>query len=268
MADTPTTDVNDAAIDAVFTEEDQDTSEAAPSTEENKPDVEEAPKAEDPKPEEPTETDNSEEQNETEEPQTEETEKPQGKAEERKQQLNTEIRDLVSQRNALKSEVEKINSQVYQPATEEELQQQGLTPEMAAIESMKQREEMRDFNTQVADAQLTLESESSRVMQDFPMFNPESDQFNADLANRGRALLNQSLIHDPNSGQVIGSNFSPYQIFETLAAAHQTSAAQGQIKGQKATEQMLASADPSTSSSPPKSKKDPVQAILEDTDGI
>lgn len=235
-----------------------------------KPDVE----ATEEKSEEATETESDSSDQESEESETkpdesaEETEKPQGKAEERKQQLNTEIRDLVSQRNELKAEVEKINAQVYQPATVDELQEQGMSALEARVEAMAQAQEMEKFNSQVAEAQLTIESESNRVITDFPIFNPDSEEYNAEIASQAGQLLQQNLITDPNSGQIIGSNLSPYQLYKTLAAAHSSSAAQGQIKGQKATEQMLASADVKGSAAPAKPKVSAIDAILEDVDGV
>jgi hypothetical protein len=279
----------------------QDTVEA-PSTEENKPDVaedkvedkvteilksdddkpsenkpEDKPKSPEPETDKPKDEEKKAEKPEEkpEEPAEEETkgeDKP-TKADERKQKLNTEIRDLVSKRNALKEEVEKKNSEVYQPATEDELTDQ-VNPETgenytkleAKIEEMRQSQELEKFNSQVAEAQLTIGSESERVLNDFPIFNPDSDQFDKELAEEAAGLLEANLILDPNSNQVIGSNVSPYQLYKTLARASGISTAKGQMEGQKATEKMLANADTVGSTSPPKKAKDPVLEILSSDD--
>jgi hypothetical protein len=189
----------------------------------------------------------------------EETEtKPQTKADERKTQLNTEIRDLVAQRNALKEQVTKANSEVYQPASEQDLVDEGMTTTDAKVEALRQQIEVRDYNERVADAQLTLSSESERVLNDFPIFNSESDQFDEELAQEAAQLLQANLVTDPNTGQVIGSNVSPYQLYKTLARASGISATKAQIKGQQATEKMLANADTASSAAPPKKKADPL----------
>jgi cytoskeletal protein RodZ len=125
------------------------------------------------------------------------------KAEERKSQLNTEIRDLVSQRNALRTEVEKANAEVYQPATENELVDQGLSATDAKVEALRQQIEMRDYNERVAEAQLTLSSESQRVLNDFPIFNPDSDSFDAELAQEAADTLGANLLVDDNSKQLL-----------------------------------------------------------------
>jgi hypothetical protein len=189
--------------------------------------------------------------------------KPLGKAEERKTQLNTEIRDLVAQRNALKDEVAKTNQQVYQPATEQELEDEGLNATDAKVEALRQRIEIRDYNDKVADAQLTIESESQRVLNDFPAFNPDSKDYDEELSTEAAQLLEANLVFDPNSGQVIGSNVSPYQLYKTLARAQGISATKGQLKGQQATEQMLANADSTASASPAKKPVDPLTALWE-----
>lgn len=191
------------------------------------------------------------------------TDKPQTKADERKTQLSTEIRDLVSQRNALKAEVEKANAEVYQPATENELVDQGLSATDAKVEALRQQIEMRDYNERVAEAQLTLSSESQRVLNDFPIFNPDSDTFDAELAQEAADTLGSNLLIDENSKQIIGVNpgFSTYQFYKTLARASGISQVKGQIKGQRDTEQMLANADTNTSTAPPKAKVDPLMEL-------
>lgn len=197
---------------------------------------------------------------------TQAEEQPLGKADERKSQLNTEIRDLVAQKNALAREIEQLNSQVYQAQTPEELAEQGLSPEMAAIEQMRQEREIERYNTQIAEAQLTIDHEASRVVNDYPIFNPDSDQYKPELAQRAASLLHANLVYDQNTGQVIGSNVSPYLLYQTLAETYQSSATDGQVKAQRSVERMSANADVPSSAAPPKQKVDPIMAVLESDD--
>lgn len=185
------------------------------------------------------------------------------KADERKTELNTEIRDLVAQRNALKTEVAKAN-EAYQPATEQELVDDGMTATDAKVEALRQQIEIRDYNEKVVDAQLTINSEANRVLVDFPMFDPSNDGYNEELAQEAATLLQANLILDPNTNQIIGSNVSPYQLYKTLAKASGISEAKGQIKGQAATEQMLANADAGSSAAPAKKAPDSLAALWAD----
>ena len=187
--------------------------------------------------------------------------KPLTKADERKSQLNTEIRDLVSQRNALRTEVEKANAEVYQVATEDELIEEGYSATDARVEALRQSIEMKDYNDKVADAQLTLGSESNRVLTDFPQFNPSNEQFDSELAAGAAELLEESLIRDPNSNQIIGSHISPYKLYKTLAIAQGISVEKGQLKGQADAEKMLANADTPSSTAPAKKPVDPLTEL-------
>lgn len=257
-----------------FNADEQESPKAAPSTaEDKKPEdakasVEEKPKEEaKAEPEAPKETESEEKPaDKAEEPDADKPEEKPTKADERKTQLNTEIRDLVAQRNSLRTEVEKANAEVYQPATEQELVDDGMTATDAKVEVMRQQLEVRDYNERVAEAQLTIESESNRVLQDFAWANPNSgeDVYKKELAEEAAALLQQNLVTDPNTGQIIGSNISPYQLYKTLDRASGISTVQGQLKGQQATEKMLANADNASSAAPPKQKADPLKDLWDE----
>lgn len=197
---------------------------------------------------------------------TQEEEKPQNQgAEDRKQQLSGEIRDLVSQRNAIRQEVERLNAETYQPATETELQEQGLSPEMAAIEAMKQERELERYNTQVSESQLTLRSEAQNALKDFPMFDPSNkDSYNPAIAEKVDKILGANLQYDQNTGQVVGSNVSVYELYQSFAETAQSSTEAGKIAGQKATEKMLASADSPTGAAPAKSDDNFLKGLIGD----
>lgn len=226
------------------------------NSDESKPTEVETPKSEETPSEEPEEA-----------PKEEPTEEqPKGKAEERKQQLNSEIRGLVEQRKALREEVEKLNTQVYRPQTAQELEQEGYSPESARITALEQQIELQNFNNQVVEAQMSLGEQSQQILSDFPMFNPDSEDFDAEIAASAAAALDASLIRDPNTGTIIGSHLPPIQIYKPIADAYQKSKTQGQIQGQRATAEMLARSETSTSNAPQKPKEDPLLAILKSDD--
>lgn len=185
---------------------------------------------------------------------TKEEDKPLGKADERKAKLNTEIRDLVATRNAIKQEVETLNSNAYQPQTVEELVDQGMDESQARVAALEQRIELSEYNNRVAEAQLSISHESEKVLSEFPMFNPESDQFKPEIAQQAAQLFDRNLQKDPNTGQIIGSNVSPYALYKTIADAYTAAAQESEIKGQQAAEKELAAVE-TPSSAPPKAEK-------------
>lgn len=275
MADANTPDLSDLAADLsaetdVKSEavETQETTPEVPSTTETK-----TPETEVAQPETPAE-------DEAEKPADAETteEEPQSAADKRKAELaadieegkqqlgidpSTEIRDMVSARKAIREAVEAKNAQVYAPQTPEEIMAEtGQSQDAARITAMEQRQELADYNNRVAEAQLVVQSESQRVLQDFPIFNPGSPEFRPEVASGAAELLRSNLQFDPNTGELIGSNVSPYQLYKTIASASQASAVENQIRGQKSAEQMLASAEPQSSAVPAQAAEDPFLAGL------
>jgi hypothetical protein len=204
----------------------------------------------------------------------EETEKPKRGAEAREEKLNNEIRDLVSTRNALKQEVEQLTAQAYKPQSAEEIMAEtGESASDARLSAMEQRQELRDYNDRVAESQLVLSTESQRIVQDFPMFDPASPQFQPEIAAQAANILEKNLIRDPNvpeifngqptgKGIVIGAHASPYELYKPIADAYNASAVANRVKGQQAAEKMLASADPQSSVAPKTAKEDPFLAGL------
>lgn len=191
---------------------------------------------------------------------------PQGKAEQRIQQLeseiedgkkklgidpNTQIRDLVSARSAIREQVQIKNAEVYVAATPEELLDQVnpetnelYTPLEAKVASMSQKSELDTYNNQVADKQLTLQSEATQALQEFGMFDPDNEEeYNPEIAKEVDKILFDSLVFDPNTKQVIDTHLSPYRLYKTVNDAVKAGIEKGQLAGQKATEQMMASAD-------------------------
>ena len=213
---------------------------------------------------------------------TQSDEKPRGK-EKREQQLkeeidqhkqtlgipeNKDIRDLVAARNAL-AELNEARQREAQVANEQTLLNEVnpdtgdyFTPQEAeriarqqVLEEQQQSYGQHRYELEVQQNQQILSTEAHRVTQEFPIFDPQSIEFIPEIAQQVDELLEQNLIFDPETNQLVGSNVSPYQLYKTVATAYQKSQVLGQIKGQKATEKMMAATD-STSSAPVKEKEE------------
>lgn len=138
----------------------------------------------------------------------------------------------------------------------------GQSQADARITAMEQRQELADYNNRIAESQLVIQSESQRVLQDFPIFNPSSPEFRPEVASQAAELLKSNLQFDSNTGQLIGASISPYQLYKTIASANQASAVENQIRGQRSAEQMLAATEPSSSAVPAQAAEDPFLAGL------
>lgn len=228
---------------------------------------------------EPVEDSEKESEDTDESKETDTEEQPLGEEKPLSPKAENRFQKLANENRALKEQIERLNTEVYAPQTTEELMDEGLTPELAEVRALKQQLELQDHNNRVYEAQLSLSNEAEQVLNDFPLFNPTSEEFDQDIATSAAQALENALIRDPNvpeidpntgqptgKGIVIGSHLTPYQIYKPIADAYAKSQLKGQIKGQKATEQMLSAVDATPSATPKQPKKDPLLEILSSDD--
>lgn len=277
MADEPT-DVNDQIM-SDLTDDMQTSSVEESSTEE----TEKSEVAETTDAEKPAEESESQPEAEGGQEQPEPTEEPKDKdkplVEEKPlaEKSVNRFQKLANENRQLREANEQLIAQIYSAQTPEELVDEGESEAMAEIKSLKQQREIDKYVQQVTDGQTYVENESQAVLDDFDgMFNPESPNYKANIAVQAARQVEPLLIRDNNipeidpdgqptgKGVVIGARSSIYDLYQTLAEAAQASSVEGQIKGQKATEKMLASADAPTSAAPPKEKKDPILELWSD----
>ena len=91
------------------------------------------------------------------------------------------------------------------------------------------------------------------MIKDYPIFDPESDQYNPELTAAADEIMQSSLIVDDNTGQVIGSRLSPYQVYSAIAKAKASGDVAGKTSGRKAALDMMNNADVSSSAKAPSS---------------
>lgn len=184
-------------------------------------------------------------------------------AEMRKQQLNTEIRDKVAERNALKREIEELNRQKYQLKSHDDLPTvdqllDEVNPEtgdyftrteaqllllQAEHELDRQARQMDEYNAKLVETNMALINEAEQVLRDFPMFDPNSDEYDEELAKQADRLLDASIMRDSTTGRIIGSQVSPYELYSTIAHAAGAAKVRGEVAGRKAAQKMMASVD-------------------------
>ena len=252
MADNPIIelDVNDILNDVEQVV--ADTTTEVSSAEENKTEAE----ATKDKTEEASQETEEEAETKEEEAETEETEDEKPKA---KNEANTRIRTLANENRELRQQVESLNAQVYKPASEQDLVDAGYSETDAKLEALRQDVEVERFNRQVTELNYSLQDEARAALNDFPVFNPNSVQYDANLAGNVAELYQQAagVRVDPNTGLVVSANVMPYNFYKTFADTIQNVALDSQVKGQKANEKMLAAVDAPSSAAPKEAKVDP-----------
>jgi hypothetical protein len=228
-----------------------------------------------------TESDDADESDDSEQEQqvTEETKTEQPQTEEKPltEKSQNRFQKLANENRELKEQLERLQSQEAQVATEQNLLNEinpetgdYFTPQEAervarqqTLETMQQQAAQQRYELEVKQSQQMIGNESVQAVNDFPMFNPESKDYNPEIAAQFDEVLGENLIYempdgnrytaatlaangvDLNSPQVrlLGSNISPYKLAKLIADSTKANAGVYQANAQRFTERMLANAD-------------------------
>lgn len=189
---------------------------------------------------------------------------------------------LANENRELKERLDRLKSQETQVATEQELLNEvnpetgeNYSPQEAeriaraqSLESQQQSVSQERYELEVRQNQVTLADEANQALKDFPMFDPSSETYNKGLAAQVDQLLGQNLIFEEGTNRVIGSHISPHFLYKTIADSINIGATQGQLKGQKAAQNMMASADVAPGAAQPKTKEDPMIEAFKQEAGL
>lgn len=184
-------------------------------------------------------------------------------AERRKEQLNSEIRELVAQRNAIREETNRLIKEKYgtQPSdqvkTEDELVN-DINPETGdyytraeaqaeitknRLDQLEQERQREVFANQIAESRFAMEQEAAKVVQDFPIFDSQSTQYNKEIASEAAEILSGAIETDPQTGMQIGCKIPIYKFYSLLAKATESAKKQGEIAGREAAQKMMGAVD-------------------------
>lgn len=172
------------------------------------------------------------------------------------------FQQLANENREMKAELERLRRQEVQLATEQQLVNEinpdtgeYYTPqEIERITFAQSREQQAQdiasqrYELEVQDVQFQLRDEATRALTDFPMFDETSKDYDPVQAAKVDALLGKNLVWETDAegkqtGRVIGSQVSPYELYQTVHDAVQSGKTAGQVNGQRATEKMLAQVD-------------------------
>lgn len=196
--------------------------------------------------------------------------KPAKGAESRKAQLQSEIRQLVADRDKARADVATENAKHYAAETPEELVEKGVDPIEARFQAQEQKEALREYNTKVADLNQNINIESLQIMADFPMYNPgtaaePNPDFNENLSELAKETYNKAagIEVDENTKLIVNANLMPYEVYKSFADAYAMGTQAGTIKGEQAADKNEAAADTPSSAAPKPKKTDPFLAGLQ-----
>lgn len=152
-----------------------------------------------------------------------------------------------------------VNPETGEYYTNAEAKLAMMEKQFQALQAERQQEQ---YQAQVQASMKQLETDANKVVEDFPVFNPDSPQYNKALADSAAQVLKANLIVE--NGVPVGSRVSPYQLYKSFADVYQVGTASGEAKGQKATANMLRNADVTGSvSAASNTKSDPYLEAFE-----
>lgn len=198
----------------------------------------------------------------------EDDDKPKGKkgAEARKQQLNDEIRNLVSQKRQLQTEIAQGLSQAKPLKTIDELKDEGMTDDQARIEMNRQELERDRLIQARTDLNNDVETQSQRVFLDFPWTDPDNkDEYDQTLAQKAAAAYASisGIQIDDDTKQITNANVLPYTFYKTLQDFFSDGQKKGEIRGKAAARKQASRAQaPGATTVAKTTVDDPVLAAL------
>lgn len=202
------------------------------------------------------ETDESQESDDTDETEDGES-KPKNSAQNR-------IRSLANENRALKQQVEALNAQVYQPQSVEQLQEEGLSETDAKIEALRQEQLIDKANSHITALNSDLNMEALQVTHDFPIFDPDSKDYNKDFAEMvaQEYMTASGMTTDPNTNLITQARVLPYDFYKSYARTYELGQKKGAIAGKRDYERTANAADVTPIASPKEEKKDPLMDVL------
>jgi hypothetical protein len=207
-----------------------------------------------------TEDKNSQPEQTTEgEKQPEATQEPSQNDEAERQRQNAEAAARrVQNRSRVKQDVAQQLDQGYGPKTQEEFQQelldQGIKPEIAQLRAELQAEKsMREYNEQkayIAELNAGMAQDAVNITNDFPVFNPQSKDYDADFAQMVEQQYRQAArLQADENNLVLNAELPLYDYYRDMATIYQRGTSRGAQQGQQEYQQMLSrTEDPGGSS--------------------
>lgn len=176
------------------------------------------------------------------EPQPAQEEQPQQQDDEAAIKARNEAyaRQRIQERQRTKQTVEQQLDQTYGPKTEEQLVEEGLDPNQAQIEALRQEMQYERQRTQIAELNAGMQAEAVNVTHDFPVFDPNSKKFDPEFAKEVEESYRiAARLQTDDNGIVLNAEVPLYDYYQRMANIYNRGTSVGQQQGQQEYQQML-----------------------------
>lgn len=149
-------------------------------------------------------------------------------------------RQRVIDRQRTRQEVAKQLDQTYGPKTEDDLIEEGLDPVQAQLEALRQEMQYKEQRTQIAELNAGLQAEAVNVTNDFPVFNPNSPDYDPEFAGIVEQQYKQAArLQLDDNGIVVNADVPLYDYYQQMATIYNRGTERGQKQGQQEYQQMM-----------------------------
>lgn len=188
------------------------------------------------------ETDGTEKTSEDEQPSVPEEQKTETDDEAAAQKARNEqyARQRIQERQRTRQNVEQQIEQAYGAKTEQELVEEGMTEQQAQIEALRQEMQFERQKSHIAELNAGLQAEAVNVTNDFPVFNPNSKDYDPEFAQIVESQYKAaSRLQTDDNGIVINADVPLYDFYSQMNTIYNRGATKGQAQGQQEYQQMM-----------------------------
>lgn len=156
----------------------------------------------------------------------------------------------------------------FGPSSEQDLLDQGYGDTEARIEAKIQELDFARAKDRLVRLNSDMQRDAERVYKDFPVFNPESKEYDADFAKKVEdryqrvARLRIENVGENGTDKIITNAEEPlYKFYEEAAEFYAKGSNRGVDQGQKNAVKMMSRAQKPASNSEPKSSDKPIDQM-------
>ena len=148
-------------------------------------------------------------------------------------------------RQRVKQNVANKVDEVYGPKTKEQLVKEGLTPEQAEVQSLREEVAFNTRKTEIAELNANLQMQAVNVTNDFPMFNPKSPDYDEDFTKQVQeAYTVAARLQADENGIVLNAEVPLYDFYQRMAGIYSRGATKGSQQGKADMADMMSKTEP------------------------
>lgn len=143
------------------------------------------------------------------------------------------------ERQQRKQAVEQQLDTVYGPKSQEQLEQEGLDPVQAQVQALREEMTYAQQRTQIAELNAGMQAEAVNALNDFPVFNEKSPEYDADFAASVQSRYQRFIETDPETGLILRADEPLYDFYKEMNDIYTRGTSKGSQQGQADAMQML-----------------------------